>query len=127
MRRHLLRLLLHHVLAPLLRRAGTGAPRAAGWPHPSAGPGPQLLFNGRSLLPPLLRWQGCSKFDKRKCQEVCIAFTVIIIAFSIGTVGSLYTSDSFDPDAWVASMEETLGVTCEVVRSPDAARSSARP
>lgn len=75
-----------------------------------------LCFGARA--PALHAQQGCSKFDKRKCQEVCIAFTVIIIAFSIGTVGSLYTSDSFDPDAWVASMEETLGVTCEATTMP---------
>jgi len=71
-----------------------------------------LCFGARA--PALANVRGCSKFDKRKCQEVCIAFTVIIIAFSIGTVGTLYNSDSFDPDAWKASVEEMSGITCEV-------------
>jgi len=60
----------------------------------------------------------CCSFDKRQCQEICIAFTTTIVAFSLGSVGSLYTADSFDPDAWKDALLKQSGITCDVTTSP---------
>jgi hypothetical protein len=61
---------------------------------------------------------GRCTFDKRKCQECMIGFCTIILIFSIGTVASLYDSDSYDAQKWITDIKATTGWQCDVTVGP---------